>query len=93
VIIRSLIVPLLGIGIAYLFFRESFGGAQFAALVAVFCTPVAVSSVPMAQEMNADVSLAGQLVVFTTVSSAFTVFLASFLLKAAGIFLFFLALV
>jgi predicted permease len=86
VIIRSLIVPLLGIGIAYLFFRESFGGAQFAALVAVFCTPVAVSSVPMAQEMNADVSLAGQLVVFTTVSSAFTVFLASFLLKAAGIF-------
>lgn len=86
VIIRSVVVPLLGIGIAYLAFRESFGGAQFAALVAVFCTPVAVSSVPMAQEMGADAELAGQLVVFTTVTSAFTVFIASFLLKWAGIF-------
>lgn len=85
-VIRSLIVPLLGIGIAYLAFRDSFGGAQFAALVAVFCTPVAVSSVPMAQEMGADAELAGQLVVFTTVSSAFTVFIASFILKLVGIF-------
>jgi predicted permease len=85
-IIRSLIVPILGIGIAYLAFRDSFGGAQFAALVAVFCTPVAVSSVPMAQEMGADAELAGQLVVFTTISSAFTVFLASFILKWVGVF-------
>ena len=85
-VIRSVIVPLLGIGIAYLAFRNSFGGAQFAALVAVFCTPVAVSSVPMAQEMGADVELAGQLVVFTTVSSAVTVFLTSFILKLVGIF-------
>ena len=85
-VIRSLIVPVLGIGIAFLAFRNSFGGAQFAALVAVFCTPVAVSSVPMAQEMGADAELAGQLVVFTTISSAFTVFIASFLLKLAGIF-------
>ena len=86
VVIRSLIVPVLGIGIAFLVFRNSFGGAQFAALVAVFCTPVAVSSVPMAQEMGADAELAGQLVVFTTISSAFTVFIASFLLRLAGIF-------
>ena len=85
-VIRSLIVPILGIGTAFLAFRNSFGGAQFAALVAVFCTPVAVSSVPMAQEMGADAELAGQLVIFTTISSAFTVFLASFLLKLAGIF-------
>ncbi len=86
VILRSVIVPLLGIGIAFLAFRNEFSGAEFAALVAVFCTPVAVSSVPMAQEMGADAELAGQLVVFTTVSSAFTVFLASFLLRLAGIF-------
>lgn len=86
VILRSVVVPLLGIGVAYLAFRNNFGGAQFAALVAAFCTPVAVSSVPMAQEMGADAELAGQLVVFTTISSAFTVFVASFLLKIAGIF-------
>lgn len=86
IILRSVIVPLLGIGVAYLAFGRIFSGAQFAALVAVFCTPVAVSSVPMAQEMGADVELAGQLVVFTTVTSALTVFVASFLLRAAGIF-------
>lgn len=86
VIIRCLAVPIIGIGLAFVLFRHSFGGAQFAALVAVFCTPVAVSSVPMAQEMGADAELAGQLVVFTTVTSAFTVFIASFLLKFAGIF-------
>ena len=86
VILRSAIVPLLGIGVAYLAFKNTFSGAEFAALVAVFCTPVAVSSVPMAQEMGADADLAGQLVVFTTITSAFTVFLASFLLRLVGIF-------
>ena len=86
VLLRSVVVPILGIGVAYLFFRDSFGGAQFAALVATFCTPVAVSSVPMAQEMGADTDLAGQLVVFTTITSAFTIFVASFLLRAVGIF-------
>ena len=86
VLLRSVVVPLLGIGVAFLAFGKVFSGAQFAALVAVFCTPVAVSSVPMAQEMGADVELAGQLVVFTTITSAITVFVTSFLLRAAGIF-------
>ena len=61
VIIRTVIVPLLGLGIAYLFFRDTFNGAHFATFVAVFATPVAVSSVPMVQEMGSDVALAGQL--------------------------------
>ena len=86
VILRSIIVPLLAVGCAFLAFRNIFTGGHFAALVAAFCTPVAVSSVPMAQEMGADAELAGQLVVFTTITSAFTVFIASFLLKSAGIF-------
>lgn len=84
-LVRTVMVPLLGLGIAFLFFR-SFGGAKFAALVALFATPVAVSSVPMAQEMGADHTLAGQLVVWTTLISAVTVFIASFLLRMAGIF-------
>ncbi len=83
---RTVIVPALGLGIAFFFFRQAFDGAKFAALVALFATPVAVSSVPMAQEMGADHTLAGQLVVWTTLVSAVTVFLASFLLKLAGIF-------
>ncbi len=82
---RTVFVPLVGIGAAYLFFRHSFNGAHFATFVAVFATPVAVSSVPMAQEMNSDSALAGQLVVWTTIVSAFTVFLTSFLLKLVGV--------
>lgn len=83
---RTVFVPLIGIGMAYLLFRNTFGGAHFATFVAVFATPVAVSSVPMAQEMKGDAILAGQLVVWTTLVSGFTVFLVSFLLKASGIF-------
>ena len=86
ILFRSVAVPVLGLGIAYLFFRDSFTGAHFASLVAVFATPVAVSSVPMIQEMNGDVKLMGQLVVWTTLFSAITVFLASFLLKLGGVF-------
>ena len=84
VAVRNFIVPFIGLGVAYLL--GCFSGAQFATFVAVFCTPVAVSSVPMAQEMDADVSLAGQLVIWSTVFSAISIFLASYALKALGIF-------
>jgi predicted permease len=85
VVIRNLIVPTLGLGIAYLFCK-SFGGAEFASLVAVFATPIAVSSVPMAQEMDADATLSGQLVVWSTVFSAFSVFFSSMILHSLGVF-------
>lgn len=83
---RTVIVPLIGIGGAYLLFGDVFSGAHFATFVAVFATPVAVSSVPMAQEMDSDAVLAGQLVVWSTLVSGFTVFLVSFLLRSAGVF-------
>ena len=87
VLLRTLIVPVIGLGVAYVFFFPShFNGAHFAAFVAMFATPVAVSSVPMAQEMNSDAALAGQLVVWTTIASAFSVFIAAFLLKLGGVF-------
>lgn len=85
-LMRTVIVPLLGIGTACLCFTDRFTGAHFAAFVALFATPVAVSSVPMAQEMGGDVELAGQLVVWTTLSSAVSVFLLSYALKCLGIF-------
>ncbi len=84
-LMRTFLVPLFAIGIAFLFFRNTFTGAEFATFIALFATPVAVSSVPMAQEMDADAALAGQLVVWSTLSSAFSVFAASFLLKVAGV--------
>lgn len=85
-LMRTVIVPVLGIGTAYLLFQSRFSGAHFAAFIAVFATPVSISSVPMAQEMGGDVTLAGQLVVWSTMLSAFSVFLTSFLLRSAGVF-------
>lgn len=83
---RCVIVPTLALSVAYLLFKDSFGGAQFAALVAAFCTPVAVSTVPMAQEMGADSRLAGQLVIASTLGSCLTVFIASTVLKSLAVF-------
>ena len=84
VINRVVIVPLVGISLAIALDR--FTGAQFASFVACFCTPVAVSSVPMSQEMGADADLMGQIVVWTTVFSAFSIFIASYVLRVLGIF-------
>ena len=81
---RVVIVPFIGISVALLL--DCFSGAQFACFVACFCTPVAVSSVPMSQEMGADADLMGQLVVWTTVFSAFSIFITTFILKSIGIF-------
>ena len=83
---KCLVAPILGIGIAAIAFRDNFLAAEYASIVAVFATPVSISSVPMSQEMGADSSLAGQIVVFTTIFSALTIFTASFVLKTLGIF-------
>ncbi|MBQ8439216.1 MAG: AEC family transporter [Clostridia bacterium] len=85
-IMRTVVSPVLGLGVAYLLFRDAFQAAHFASLVAVFATPVSVSSAPMAQEMGNDVALAGQLVVWTTLVSALSIFLASFFLSLGGVF-------
>jgi predicted permease len=83
---RTVLVPLFAIGMALLLFPQRFGGAHYAAFIAMFATPVSISSVPMAQEMKADVTLAGQLVVWSTLVSALTIFLFSFFLRQIGIF-------
>ena len=84
VLCRLVIVPFVALGIAYL--MRCFTGAHFAAFVALYASPVAVSSVPMAQELGGDTELAGQLVIWTTLVSALTIFLFSFCLKSLGVF-------
>ncbi len=81
---RSFLIPVLALTVAYALGRYS--GAHFAAFLAAYMTPVAVSSVPMAQEMDADAALAGQLVVWSTVVSGFTLFAATFVLRTIGVF-------
>lgn len=85
-IVRTVVVPLLAIGIAFFFLRDRFEAAHFACFVSVFATPVAMTTVPMAQEMNGDAILAGQLVVWSTLVSALTMFLFTFVLRLAGAF-------
>ena len=85
VIMRVVIVPFIGIGVAYMI-KNHFWDAHFAAFVAVFATPVAVSTVPMAEAMGSDSSLAGQLVIWSTLFSSLSIFVASYLLKLLGIF-------
>ena len=83
---RTIVVPACTLGIAYFFFRDSLAPAHFATFVSAFATPVAVPSVPMVQEMGGDRTLAGQLVVWSTLVSALTVFVFVFLLRLGGAF-------
>ncbi len=84
-ILRTVVVPVLGLSFAY-FVLQMRNGAHFAAYVAAFGTPVAVSSAIMAGEMGGDDQLAGQLVVFTSIVSIFTMFASIALLRHVGIF-------
>ena len=83
-LMRILFVPVVGLGLAYILFPQ-WGSAEFSGLIALFASPVAVSSSIMAAEMGGDKDLASQYVVWTTLLSAFTIFLFVFVFKAVGI--------
>ena len=78
---RLVVVPLVMLPIAI---ALGIRGVSLATLLALYASPVAVSSYPMAQQMGGDVSLAGAHVVFTTLLSGLTVFLWVFALKSLG---------
>lgn len=82
---RCVVVPVVGLLGAY-FLVPGLGGEHYATYVGVFATPVAVASAIMAKEMGADDELAGQLVVWTSLVSAVTIFIYVTILKAVGIF-------
>lgn len=60
-------------------------GDALVALLAVFASPTAVASAPMAQSMGGNGILAGEIVAATTVCSILTMFLFVFGLSAAGL--------
>ena len=86
---RVVAVPLIVIGLAVILSKYttliSFDATVYPALVALFGSPVAVSSAIMAQEMDNDGILAGQLVVWTSIVSIVTTFLAVFILRTMGL--------
>lgn len=84
VTLRLVITPAIFLVIAY--FLGFKGSTQFAILIALFATPIAVSSAPMAAQMGQDEELAGQIVVWTSALSAFSLFAIIMICAAIGIF-------
>ena len=85
---RIVLAPTIGIGGAVLLTNLgilSCTGADYPALIALFGSPVAVSSAIMAKGMDGDEQLATQLVVWTTLFSSITVFATVCLLMATGL--------
>lgn len=86
---RVVVVPLAVIGLAVILSAYtdliSFDATVYPALIALFGSPVAVASAIMAQEMDNDGILAGQLVVWTSIMSIFTIFLAVLILRMMGL--------
>ena len=81
-ILRLVIVPA-AVLLASLAF--AFSPTERFVLFAVFATPIAVASFPMAQNMGGDGELAGQLVFVTTVLSIVTLFIWIFLQSSMGL--------
>lgn len=86
VALRLVIAPALFLIIAY--FLGFKGSTQFAILIALFASPIAVSSAPMAAQMGQDEELAGQIVVWTSTLSAFSLFIIILICASMQIFVF-----
>lgn len=80
---KLILVPAVFLTIAVL--GLGFRGEKLAILIALFCSPTAVSSFTMAQQMGGDDELAGQLVVFGTTACVLTMFLWIFLAVSLGL--------
>jgi predicted permease len=86
---RIVIAPLIGIGGAILVTMHTdwlvCGVNEYPALIAMFGSPVAVSSAVMAGNMGSDEQLATQLVVWTSIFSIFTIFAQVCILMSMGL--------
>ena len=88
VFMRLIFAPALAVGGAVLLSRCGvlpFSKVEYPALVAVFASPIAVSSSVMVSEIGGDDQYGAQLVVWTSVFSVLTVFLTVFFMRAFAI--------
>lgn len=88
--VKLILAPALGMSLAIcfpkLFGIPPFTGAEYTALFSLFAASEAVATVSMADQMDGDAELAGQVVFWTTLISAFTLFLWVALFRGIGIF-------
>ena len=83
---RVVLAPLLALaGLLLLGNILPYGNGEVGALIALFGSPVAVTSAIMAGNMNNDGQLATQLVVWTSILSVATIFLTVCILMGAGV--------
>lgn len=82
VILRLIVVPMITVGIAIWIGMR---GDVLVVLLAIFASPTAVASAPMAQAMGGNGDLAGEIVATTSVSCLFTIFLFIFSLSRMGL--------
>lgn len=86
---RLVLAPLLGIGLAvFLSSRTallSCDATSYPALIALFGSPVAVSTAVIASEMGGDEQLATQLVVWTSLGSVLTIYITVCIMMATGL--------
>ncbi len=89
VVWRLIIAPIIGIGGLLLLSHYTdlveVSYVEMPAVIALYCTPVAVASAIMAEEMNSHGELARQLVVWTSLISIFTMFIAVVVLRSVGV--------
>ena len=67
-------------------FLFEFNAAEYATMIGLFVSPVAVSSAIMAKEMDNDGELANEIVVVTTVLSMVTIFVSILIFRIIGVF-------
>lgn len=79
---KLILVPAVIVAIAY---AIGLRDLELFILIAIFATPVATASYPMAQNMGGDGELAGQFVVISTVVSVVTLFLWIVFMKSIGL--------
>lgn len=80
--VKLLLLPAVLLALAY---ALGLRGVELFLVLAVFGTPVASGSYPMAQNMGGDGELAGQFVFISTVLSVFTLFIWIFALAQLGL--------
>ncbi len=86
---RLVFAPMAGIGFAVFLSARSdlltLTATEYPALIALFSTPVAVSSAVMICEIGGDEQLAGQLVVWTSLLSMVSMFAIIFIMKSMAL--------
>ncbi len=87
-LMRLVMSPIIGFAIVYVANRSGFlplNPTHVGIFIAAFGGPVAVSSVAMAAQMDADDALAGQIVIWTCIISMVTVFFMAVGFRAVGL--------